>query len=255
MLIFLDTEFTSLLQPELLSLGLVTADGSREHYVELDLETEIGRARRDASSDFVRYGVLDLFGLVPGAQATAREMGRRTGEWLLALVAESGTAVEVGFDYSTDYELMEDVIRDSGLWDRVRDVVRPVNVAIVTGTIDGELAAEECYRELHQRGLGRHHALADAHALAFAYRAVNDSTLRLSRFVHSPDYPRLVAAAAGGAALTGHADFDCEGWLRQWLLRAAPWLGGRRPLDVIDEPGGADRLQDILVALAHGAYQ
>jgi hypothetical protein len=255
MLIFLDTEFTSLLQPELLSLGLVTADRSREHYVELDLETEIGQARRDASNDFVRYGVLDLFGLVPDARATVQDMGHRTGEWLLALAAESGAPVEVGFDYSTDYELMEDVIRESGLWDRVRDVVRPVNVANLTGTIDGELAAEECYREFRRRGLGRHHALADAHALAFAYRTVNDSTLRLSRLVHSPDYTKLVVAATGGAALKGRADFDCEGWLRQWLLRGAPWLGGRRPLDVIDEPGSADRLEGILVALAHGAYQ
>lgn len=41
MLIFLDTEFTDLLNPELLSLGLVTLDG-REHYGELDLSTETG---------------------------------------------------------------------------------------------------------------------------------------------------------------------------------------------------------------------
>lgn len=59
MIVFLDTEFASLDKPELRSLGLVTLDG-REHYVELDLETDTGRARRRASSDFVIYGVLDF---------------------------------------------------------------------------------------------------------------------------------------------------------------------------------------------------
>ena len=43
MLIFLDTEFTDLLHPALLSLGLVTLDG-REHYAELDLSTAAGQA-------------------------------------------------------------------------------------------------------------------------------------------------------------------------------------------------------------------
>ncbi len=52
MLIFLDTEFTGLLNPELLSLGLVTLDG-REFYAELDLTTDTGKARIKASSAFV----------------------------------------------------------------------------------------------------------------------------------------------------------------------------------------------------------
>lgn len=51
MLVFLDTEFTDILNPELLSLGLVTLDG-REHYAELDLTTDAGKARVDSSSDF-----------------------------------------------------------------------------------------------------------------------------------------------------------------------------------------------------------
>lgn len=83
MLVFLGAEFTDLLNPELLSLGLVTLDG-REHYCELDLATETGQARVKASSDFVRYGgVLDMWGLVPGAAGTQWEIGRRAGVWLL----------------------------------------------------------------------------------------------------------------------------------------------------------------------------
>jgi len=175
MLIFLDTEFTDLLNPELLSLGLVTLDG-REHYGELDLTTETGRARLKASSDFVRGGgVLAAWGLVPGAACTEWEIGRRTGEWLLGLAEESSTQIEIAFDYSMDYDLMAHAIRKSGLWEQVREVVRPVNVNAITGTIDGELAAEACFHELGQRGgrgLTPHHALADALALRAAYMSV-----------------------------------------------------------------------------------
>ena len=82
MLVFLDTEFTDLLNPELLSLGLATLDG-REFYAELDLTTDSGKARVKASSDFVRYGgILDFWGLVPDATGTEWEMGRRTGTLL-----------------------------------------------------------------------------------------------------------------------------------------------------------------------------
>lgn len=177
MIVFLDTEFTELLNPEILSVGLVTLDG-REHYGELDLTTETGKARVKASSDFVRYdGVLDLWGLVPGAAGTEWEIGRRAGEWLLEIAAQSGSKVEVAYDYSTDYELLEYAIRDACLWDQVRQVVIPVNVNRITGTITGELAAEACFRELRARGLKRHHALADALALRAAYVAVKAGAL------------------------------------------------------------------------------
>ena len=49
-MIVLDTEFTSLLHPELLSLGLVTLDG-RELYAELNLTTDNGNTRGKASPE------------------------------------------------------------------------------------------------------------------------------------------------------------------------------------------------------------
>ena len=188
MLVFLDTEFTDLLNPELLSLGLVTLDG-REHYAELDLTTDAGKARVKASSAFVQSGIFDMWGLVTGATGTECEMGRRTGEWLLGLAAEFGTKFEVAFDYGMDYELMEYAIRDAGLWDQVREVVIPVNVNSITGTITGEMAAEECFRELGKRsgrGLKRHHALADALALRAAYIDVNAAALAHARSKSTP---------------------------------------------------------------------
>ena len=114
MIVFLDTEFTDLLNPALLSLGLVTLDG-REFYAELDITTDAGKARVKASSAFVQSGIFDMWGLVTGATGTEWEMGRRTGEWLLELAAESGAKIEVAFDYSVDFELLEYAIRDAGL--------------------------------------------------------------------------------------------------------------------------------------------
>ena len=175
MLVFLDTEFTNLLCPQLLSVGMVTLDG-REFYAEIDLNTDCGKHRVKASSDFVRNGdVLAQWGLVANATGTEWEIGRRAGEWLLELALEAGKKLEIAFDYSDDYELLEAAIRLSGLWDRVRLVTVPVNVNAFTGCIAGKLAAEACFRELAEhggRGLRRHHALADAMVLRAAYLAV-----------------------------------------------------------------------------------
>jgi hypothetical protein len=243
MLVFLDTEFTDLLDPQLLSLGMVTSDG-REHYVELDLKSEVGQARVNASSDFVRYGgLLDMWGKVPGAAGTEWELGRSAGEWLRRLAAESNEMVEVAFDYVVDYELLEYLIRDAGVWDQVRERISPLNIDLLTGTIDGQLAAEHAYRMLSKRGIGRHHALADALALRAGYMSVKDVALRLSRLTHDGKLTQLLA----GTPLT-------ESWLRGWLLQAVPALGGRRPLDLLDEPGGFDRVAHTIQCIYHSVY-
>ena len=259
--VFLDAEFTQFIHVKLMSLGMVTlADESRELYVELDMSTDIGKARRAASSDFVKYeGVLDQWGAVPGATAPDWEMGRRAGEWLLALAAESGTRVEVAFNYGVDIELLEYAIRDSGLelWDRVRDVVWPVDVGALTGSIHGELAAEDAYRALKQRGLGRHHALADAHALRAAYRATMDIRVRLARFGETDDFQKLLAAAESGAKRTPDKlppAWSASTWLRGWLIDDGAALRGAKPLDVLEGPGGADHLADLVRALEREEY-
>ena len=115
--------------------------------------------------------MLDLWGLVPGSAASSWEMGRRVGEWILGHLADASpqARTSIAFDYSVDYELLEYAIRDAGLWDRVREVIRPRNVNSLTGTVSGKEAAEEAYRSVAGRGLRRHHALADALALRAAF--------------------------------------------------------------------------------------
>ena len=254
MLVFLDTEFSDLLHPELLSLGLVTLDGLDEHYVELDLGSETGKARVMASGDFVRGGVLDMWGMVPGATSTELEMGRRTGDWLLGLANKSKTGVEVAFDFSTDYELLEYAIRDSGLWDRVREVVIPVNVSAITGTIEGQLAADASYRANAGRGLKRHHSLADALALRASHIQVKDTAARFSSFVRTNDFRRLVAVISDTVDPADPPSGDAEGWIRRWLITEAFALNRRRPIDVAMEPGGIEQLERFLGAIFAGSY-
>jgi hypothetical protein len=63
---FMDSEFSCLLQPELLSLGLVTLDG-REHYVELDLSTDIGHPLELLQSFFADDLQARVLGVTPPA--------------------------------------------------------------------------------------------------------------------------------------------------------------------------------------------
>jgi hypothetical protein len=171
-LIYLDSEFTDLFAPELLSIGMVTADG-QEHYLELDRDDPVSAPTFAKVSEFVRHsGVLAQWGVVPESATTAREMGRRTGQWLLDKTRGHGPLI-LAFDYVVDYELVEAALRDAGLWDVVREVVLPLRVGVLTGTSTGEEAAEQCFAALRARGLSRHHALADALALRTAHLAVS----------------------------------------------------------------------------------
>jgi hypothetical protein len=239
---FLACQLTNLLQPELLSIGLVDLAGA-EHYVELDLDTDIGEARLRTSSEVVRWsGVLDQWGLLEGSKVAPREMGRRTGEWLLQPAHTAGGRVEVCYDYDPNFELLDRAVREAGLWDQLSDVVRPTNVSALICTVDGELAAEECLRGLSGRGLRRHHALADALALRAAYVAVQDGATAFSRFVRTDGFRRLVEAAGGR---------EWESWTRKWLLQPAHGLG-RRPLDIAREPDGIAILADHLGRIGNG---
>jgi hypothetical protein len=178
MLIFIDTEFTDLLDPQLLSLAMVTLDG-HEFYAELDLDSDLGRERVKLASEFVRHcDVLEQWGAVPGAACAGLELGMRSGNWLIEQARKAGGPVEVAFDYSVDWELLIDALQECGPWEQAGRLVRPVNIAALVATIEGELAAEARLADMRKRGLRRHHALADAQALRAAYEAVKLAHLR-----------------------------------------------------------------------------
>lgn len=166
--IYLDTEFTDLLDPQLLSLGMVSATGD-EHYVELDLDDPASASTLSQASDFVRHnGVLEQWGRVPGGAASLPAMGERTARWLLERVDRLGQPATIAFDYPADFELLKYVLGDAGQWESMGACVRPLNVAELTSPFEATLCAEAAYEALRRRGLKRHHALADAHALRAA---------------------------------------------------------------------------------------
>lgn len=171
-ILYLDCEFTDLLQPELLSLAIVSIAGD-EHYVELDLDDPASEPTLSRASDFARHsGVLAQWGRVPGGAGNREQMGQRTARWVLDQATRFGQPAHIGYDYASDYELFETLLRDAGQWATVREVVLPLYVGEWTDRFDGNLGAAAAYEWVRRRGLDRHHALADAHALRAAHYAV-----------------------------------------------------------------------------------
>lgn len=148
-----------------------------EIYAELDLALDpIGRKRLRASSEFTRNTVIAQFGRMPKSQCSAWELGYRAGEWLITQAAAAGAQITVAYDYDDDFALLRDAMMDAGIWDRVQPLLVPENIDRLTGRVEGALAAEASWLESSQyRGLGRHHALADALALRAAWRATCDT--------------------------------------------------------------------------------
>jgi hypothetical protein len=78
MLVFLDTEFTNFVRPDLISIALVSEDG-QEFYAE---RTDYCRAD---CGDFVRETVQPLLGCVPGAACSRSELTDRVCDWFTRL--------------------------------------------------------------------------------------------------------------------------------------------------------------------------
>ena len=168
-IVFLDCEFTDLLCPELLSIGMVSMTGE-EHYAELDQEHPSSVATLARASDFGRHnGVLEQWGRVPDGASTREQMGHRTAKWLTSQANRFGWPAYVAHDYAADFELLEQVLREVGQWRFVRESLQPLNGATVGAWPAPNEAAERCFSTLAERGLLRHHALADAQALRAAF--------------------------------------------------------------------------------------
>ena len=169
--VFLDTEFTDFTFPELLSIGMVSKHGD-EHYVELDLCSVESERAVAGSTNFVVEHVLTQWDAVPGAASTLQVMGSSTADYLETLVAEHGRAITIVHDYPLDYQMLKTRLVECGRWDALSESLIPFEVSDALSRLDGALAAEYAYARLRHRGIERHHALADAHALRAAYFAI-----------------------------------------------------------------------------------
>lgn len=143
---FLDTEFTDFIDCRLISLGIVGSDGS-EFYGETDFELR-------ACSEFVRAAVLPQLRQFPGRAMTFAQLSREVLAWLYRIPVESGPVL--CYDYSGDLALLCDLI-DGPLPDGWRHI-----------NINSQLDYERQEAYFREHG-GRHHALYDARANAFAY--------------------------------------------------------------------------------------
>jgi hypothetical protein len=166
--VFLDTEFTSWTRPKLLSIALVDEDDNEAWiYGEVDLAAAASPLRRSIGI-FARNHVLPQFGRVAGALGPIDVIARRAGKWLNA---RSARTLCVAYDYAADYELLEHMLGLST--EAVTTKLRATHVGYLLDDSTSNLAAASSYETSARRGLGRHHALADALALRARFRAVH----------------------------------------------------------------------------------
>lgn len=141
--LFIDTEFTSLEHPELISLGITTNDG-KELYAE---RTDFARER---CSGFVMSEVLPLIGYSYSAAVTAAELTSRLGRWLQPLADRH---LIVAYDYAHDMRLFMSAVPE------------PCRHLLVPLDARWGMSDEALVDYFALPGVIRHHALHDARAL------------------------------------------------------------------------------------------
>jgi hypothetical protein len=154
-LLFIDTEFTSLRVPELISVALVDAHG-REFYAE---RSDFPRA---ACTPFVVEHVLPLL----GAEAERRPYAAiraSLADWLAPYAADRA---EIGCDDPRDWALFRELCDDA------------VPPWIACRFIGAELDGAALAAWFERPDVRRHHALDDARGNRLAYRAPDTAVRR-----------------------------------------------------------------------------
>jgi hypothetical protein len=167
--LFLDCEFSSLEKPRLLSLGL-SDGGQLEFYIELDVQGDVVRKLKREMSAFVLDTVVPQMGLTGTVVPDEKSAGTTLAAWL----ERQPGALEVAYDYHVDFDLLESALKTVGAWNALQDRLVPTHVAYLWGDESALTQAEASWAEsFASQGIDRHHALADARALARAFRAVH----------------------------------------------------------------------------------
>lgn len=153
MIVFFDTEFTGLIvDPKLISIGLVDESGARVFYAELSDTWRL----ENAGDDFVRAAVLPQ--LEGGAALmTVRELGEQLTAWLEAF----GGPVKLATDsMSWDWPWLQEIFYEHEAW--------PANVDGKPLILQFDAEAGKRFNYAVEKafagGLRRHHALDDAKA-------------------------------------------------------------------------------------------
>lgn len=163
--VFLDTEFTNLLDPVLISLGMVTEYSdvypdlfalniqgviTEEFYVEVPYPD-------NQCTPFVRCGVLPLLRREPDAYCSLKNLRLHMLNWL-QIVRRSGEDIDICIDYEADWLLFCEALDNH--------VPHWVHRKMINQDIVGLLQ----YDFFRRSQLPQHHALYDARADRYAYR-------------------------------------------------------------------------------------
>lgn len=147
MRIFLDTEFTDVVDCDLISIGLVSDDGRQFYGERNDYKVEL-------CSDFVMKIVVPLLGKCPNDVYNMPALGQALRAWLEEFKDHEPV---ICFDFVGDIGLMRDVIGNFPPWLKTANVRHRIDKVKFNWYIENCAAGRQ------------HHALYDALASAFAY--------------------------------------------------------------------------------------
>lgn len=153
MIVFFDTEFSSLgMDPQLISIGLVSEDGAREFYAELS-DTYV----KQECSSFVLEAVLPL--LESGAaRMSMHDLTLRLGDWIDAF----NEPVTLSTDsLSWDWPWIKEIFAMAGTWPA--NLSRGLIMLSVNYLVNID-AYNHAVESAFSGDLRRHHALGDARA-------------------------------------------------------------------------------------------
>ena len=166
--VFLDTEFVPIDDGSvLISIGIVS-DDEREFYAER-ASADLVDAPWELIGEPVRSQVRSQLGVRGVTLGTMSEIAWQLAAWLQGLNADS---LQVVYDYSADFGFVEALQQQvaSPAWSKLV----PIHVGYLLEDADGAKAADAEWARIGvERGLHRHHALADAWALRARFHAVH----------------------------------------------------------------------------------
>jgi hypothetical protein len=146
--VFIDTEFSNLEAPVLVSIAMVAEDGA-EFYAETNDFSISG------CSEFVRTFVVPQLGQYPDRSMSSHEASNQLCNWMEKLKTSRQRPV-ICYDHPVDVQLLTRLIGR-----------KPVGWQLENISTRLDVGRREQYFALHG---GRHHALHDARANRAAYR-------------------------------------------------------------------------------------
>jgi uncharacterized protein (DUF2384 family) len=220
MRIWLDTEFNGWGGP-LISMALVAEDG-REWYRALACEQP---------TPWVVAHVLPVLQVRPSSREQFRASLWR---WLRGF-----DRMHVVADWPEDFEhFCAALITRSGY--RLR--CAPLTMEMVDG--------------LQVQSAVPHNALEDARGLRAAHlQKQGDHAADAGALGVPEQFQRLLARVDQMLRESGDpTGFNASAWLSAWLQTGVPALGGARPVDILELPGGFEKVLSLLLRMRSGAY-